>query len=138
MTYNVIVTPTADAEAMEAVAWHAERSTDAAQRWHERLTRAINSLAKLPTRCPVSQEDSKALGCEVRLLLYGKRSGAPPPAEDEFQRVTKTTTYSREPEPSSFLGCMQEESQTPESPVAEIPDAPAATIPQVAPADWPS
>ncbi len=73
MTYNVIVTPTADAEAMEAVAWYAERSTDAAQRWHERLTRAINSLAKLPTRCPVSQEDSKALGCEVRLLLYGKR-----------------------------------------------------------------
>ena len=72
MTYNVIVTPTADAEAMEAVAWYAERSTDAAQRWHERLTRAINSLAKLPTRCPVSQEDSKALGCEVRLLLYGK------------------------------------------------------------------
>ena len=75
MTYNVIVTPTADAEAMEAVAWYAERSTDAAQRWHERLTRAINSLAKLPTRCPVSQEDSKALGCEVRLLLYGKRRG---------------------------------------------------------------
>ena len=77
MTYNVIVTPTADAEAMEAVAWYAERSTDAAQRWHERLTRAINSLAKLPTRCPVSQEDSKALGCEVRLLLYGKHTGAP-------------------------------------------------------------
>jgi plasmid stabilization system protein ParE len=75
VTYNVIVTPTADAEAMEAVAWYAERSTDAAQRWHERLTRAINSLAKLPTRCPVSQEDSKALGCEVRLLLYGKRGG---------------------------------------------------------------
>jgi plasmid stabilization system protein ParE len=75
LTYNVIVTPTADAEAMEAVAWYAERSTDAAQQWHERLTRAINSLAKLPTRCPVSQEDSKALGCEVRLLLYGKRRG---------------------------------------------------------------
>ena len=77
MTYNVIVTPTADAEAMEAVAWYAERSSDAAQRWHERLTRAINSLAKLPTRCPVSQEDSKALGCEVRLLLYGN-AGVPP------------------------------------------------------------
>ena len=75
MTYNVIVTPTADAEAMEAVAWYADRSTDPAQQWHERLTRAINSLAKLPTRCPVSQEDSKALGCEVRLLLYGKRRG---------------------------------------------------------------
>ena len=80
MTYNVIVTPTADAAAMEAVAWYAERSTDAAQQWHERLKRAINSLAKLPTRCPVSQEDSKALACEVWLLLYGKRRGAPPSA----------------------------------------------------------
>src|SRR5208337_4006198 len=123
---------------MEAVACYAERSTDAAPRWDERRTGAVNSRAKLPTRCPVSQKDSKALGCEVRLLLYGKRSGAPPPAEDEFQRVTNTTTYSREPEPSSFLGCTQEQSQTPEAPVAEIPDAPAATIPQVAPADWPS
>jgi len=75
VTYNVIVTPTADAEAMEAVAWYAERSSDAAQRWHAGITRAINSLAKLPTRCPVAQEDSKVLGCEVRLLLYGKRRG---------------------------------------------------------------
>ena len=75
MTYNVIVTPTADAEAMEAVAWYAERSTDVAQRWHAGLTRAIDGLAKLPTRCPVSPVDSKALGCEVRRLLYGKRRG---------------------------------------------------------------
>jgi plasmid stabilization system protein ParE len=75
VTYNVIITPTADAEAMEAVAWYAERSPDAAQRWHDGLTRAINRLAKLPTRCPVSREDSQALGCEVRLLLYGKRRG---------------------------------------------------------------
>ena len=38
-------------------------------------TRALNSPAKLPTRCPVSQEGSKALGCEVRHLLHGKRRG---------------------------------------------------------------
>lgn len=75
MTYNVIVTPTADDEAMEAVRWHAERSVDAAQRWHDGLTRAIDSLAKMPSRCPVSQADSQALGCEVRQLLYGKRRG---------------------------------------------------------------
>jgi hypothetical protein len=37
--------------------------------------RAINKPAKTPMRCPVSQEDSEALGCEVRLLLYGKRRG---------------------------------------------------------------
>ena len=71
MTYDVIVTPTAADEAMEAVRWYAERSPDAAQRWHDGLARAIDSLAKLPTRCPVSQADSRALGCEVRQLLYG-------------------------------------------------------------------
>jgi plasmid stabilization system protein ParE len=60
VTYNVIVTPTADDEAMEAVRWYAERSPDAAQRWHDGLTRAIDSLAKMPTRCPVSQADSRA------------------------------------------------------------------------------
>jgi plasmid stabilization system protein ParE len=60
---------------MEAVRWYAERSPDAAQRWHDGLSRAIDSLAKLPTRCPVSQADSRALGCEVRQLLYGKRRG---------------------------------------------------------------
>jgi plasmid stabilization system protein ParE len=75
VTYNVIVTPTADEEAMDALRWYAERSPDAAQRWQNGLTRAINSLAKLPNRCPVSQADSEALGCEVRLLAYGKRRG---------------------------------------------------------------
>jgi len=78
LTYNVIVTPTADAAAMEAVAWYAERSTDAAQQWHERLTRAINSLTKLPTRCPVSQEDSKALGCEGAASTLREAQGCPP------------------------------------------------------------
>ena len=70
MTYTVNVTPTADAEAMEA-----EWSTDAAQQWYAGLTRAIDSLAKLQTCCPVPQEDSKAFGCEERLVLYGKRRG---------------------------------------------------------------
>ena len=75
MTYSLIVTPTAEEEAMEAVRWYAERSADAAQRWHDGLTKAINSLARLPSRCPVSQADFQALGCEVRQLLYGKRRG---------------------------------------------------------------
>jgi plasmid stabilization system protein ParE len=73
--YHVVVTPTADAEAMEAVEWYFERSADAAERWRSGLDRAIDSLAKLPTRCPVSRDDSATLGCEVRLLLYGKRRG---------------------------------------------------------------
>jgi len=60
VSYHVIVTPTADAESMEAVHWYAERFPDAAQRRHTGLTRAINSLAKTPIPCPVSQEDSEA------------------------------------------------------------------------------
>jgi plasmid stabilization system protein ParE len=75
VTYRVIVTPTADNEAMEAVRWYAERSPDAAQHWHDGLALAIDSLAGMPSRCPVSPDDSQALGCEVRILLYGKRRG---------------------------------------------------------------
>lgn len=75
MTYRVIVTPTADDEAIEAVRWYAERSPDAAQRWHDGLAHAIDSLAWMPTRCRVSPDDSQALGCEVRILLYGRHPG---------------------------------------------------------------
>ncbi len=72
MTYRVIVTPTAYDEAMAAVRWYAERSPDTAQRWHDGLARAVESLTWMPTRCPVSPDDSQALGCEVRILLYGR------------------------------------------------------------------
>lgn len=75
MNYRVIVTPTADAEAMEAFRWYAERSAAVAERWHAGLNRAIASLADNPSRFPVSEEDSEALGCETRLLLYGRRHG---------------------------------------------------------------
>lgn len=75
MYYHVVVTPTADAEAMESFLWCAERSLDAADTWYAGLDRALNSLAVNPTRCPVAQEDSEALGREVRILLYGKRRG---------------------------------------------------------------
>ena len=75
MSYRVIVTPIADAEALEAFRWYAERSATAAERWYAGLNRAIVSLAEKPSRFPVSQEDSDALGCETRILLHGRRSG---------------------------------------------------------------
>jgi plasmid stabilization system protein ParE len=75
VSYNLIVTPTADAEAMEAFRWYAEHSLDAAEKWYAGLNRAMDSLTEKPTRCPVSQEDSEALGCETRILLHGKRRG---------------------------------------------------------------
>ena len=75
MTYRVLVTPIADAEAMEAFRWYADRSATVAERWYAGLNKAITSLAKNPGRFPVSQEDSTALGCEARMLLYGRRRG---------------------------------------------------------------
>jgi len=75
VSYRVIVTPTADAEALEAFRWYAEHSPAAARRWHAGLARAIHGLSGHPERQPVSEEDCEALGCETRLLLYGRRRG---------------------------------------------------------------
>ena len=75
MTYHVIVTRTADAEAMEAFRWYAERSPAVARRWYQGLERALEALETQPTRHPVSEDDSDALGRDVRLKLYGRRRG---------------------------------------------------------------
>jgi plasmid stabilization system protein ParE len=75
VSYRVVVTPIADAEAMESFVWYAERSLIAAERWHAGLARAIDRLAEHPERCPVSEEDSAKLGREVRMLLYGRKRG---------------------------------------------------------------
>ena len=75
MSYQVVVTPTADAEALKAFLWYAERSPESAEKWYAGLYRAMDSLTEKPTRCPISREDSEALGCERRILLHGKRRG---------------------------------------------------------------
>jgi plasmid stabilization system protein ParE len=75
VSYRVIVTPIANAEAMEAFDWYAARSHAAAARWHAGLSRAIASLSENPERCPVSEDDSEALGREIRLKLHGRRHG---------------------------------------------------------------
>ena len=60
---------------MVSFRWYVERSPAAAARWLGGLTRSMNSLAKNPGRHPLSPDDSEALGCEVRVLLYGRRRG---------------------------------------------------------------
>ena len=75
MIYSVIVTPTADAEAMDAFHWYANKSLAAAAKWHAGLSRALASLTKNPLRFPISEDDSEALGREVRMLIYGRRLG---------------------------------------------------------------
>jgi plasmid stabilization system protein ParE len=75
VSYRVIVTPTADAEAMESFRWYAGRSRTAANRWYSGLKRALGRLIESPDRFPISPEDSEVLGCEARMLLYGRRRG---------------------------------------------------------------
>ncbi len=75
MSYRVIITPTADAEAMESFRWYADRSPGAAARWYAGLNRALAGLSENPTRYAVSDEDSVTLGREIRFKLYGRRRG---------------------------------------------------------------
>jgi plasmid stabilization system protein ParE len=72
MTYPVEITPFAIADAELAYLWLRERSPEAAAAWYNGLFDAIDSLEKMPYRCPLSPE-SEELNIELRQLLYGKR-----------------------------------------------------------------
>jgi len=57
MTYQGIITPTAERDIDEAVAWWQEhRSAAQAERWYEKIKPAIATLAEHPDRCPISPE----------------------------------------------------------------------------------
>lgn len=76
MTYRVIVQPGAERDMRTAALWILARSKSsrAALRWVNGLRAKIATLKTTPQRCPVDP-DSEAYGEEVRVLLYGKRSG---------------------------------------------------------------
>lgn len=93
MKYRVLVTPTADAEAMAAFRWYAERSVTAAERWYAGLNRAMARLADNPARHAISEDDSEALGARrgcsstaaaVAFTASSTRSAARPPGFSEF------------------------------------------------------
>ena len=73
MTYRVVFTPRARADAIEAFRWIAEQSPEAAVRWYNGLERAVAKLDRFPERCPVLEEESEQLGLSLRLLVYGRR-----------------------------------------------------------------
>jgi plasmid stabilization system protein ParE len=52
------------------VAWYAERSQTAADRWYAGLLESLNSLAKNPQRCPLALENPR-FPIELRQLNYG-------------------------------------------------------------------
>jgi plasmid stabilization system protein ParE len=74
VTYRIIFTPRARADAMNAFRWIEERSPTAAARWYAGLRRAVAKLAKMPERHPIAEE-SEQLGLNLRQMLYGRRRG---------------------------------------------------------------
>jgi plasmid stabilization system protein ParE len=73
--YNVIVQPRAEAQAVTAFRWLAERSPSAATRWLTGLEKAIAKLMERPERHALAVEESERFGIEIRQCLYGKKRG---------------------------------------------------------------
>ena len=53
--------------------WYASESPQAAKRWYHSLVQKIETLQSYPKRCPVTNEESKGTGREVRQLLHGTK-----------------------------------------------------------------
>ena len=75
MTYRIVFTARARADAIEAFRYMADRSPDAAERWYTGLEKAIAKLSTLPERHPVAQDESELLGLTIRQMIYGKKPG---------------------------------------------------------------
>ncbi len=73
--FRVIIQPRAEAAALAAFAWLAERSPEAAARWLNGLRKAIAKLADGPTIHPFAVEESERFGLPIRQALYGRRRG---------------------------------------------------------------
>ncbi len=66
MTYRIVVTARARADAIRAFRWIAERSPDSASRWSAGLQKAIVKLGQFPDRNPVAEEESEQVGIILR------------------------------------------------------------------------
>ena len=75
MSYRVIFTPKARADAIEAFRWIAEQSPDAVARWYAGLEKAIVKLSSNPERHSVAEDESERFGVTLRQMLYGRRRG---------------------------------------------------------------
>ena len=75
MTYRIVFTARARADAVGQFRYLAERSPTAAARWYAGLEKAIVKLTKLPERHPVAEDESDHVGITLRQMLYGRRPG---------------------------------------------------------------
>src|SRR5689334_22619372 len=72
MTYRVELADSAEADAEVAYLWLRAHFPDTAARWFNGLYAAIDTLSKLPLRCPLAPEAAE-IGMPLRQLLYGRR-----------------------------------------------------------------
>jgi plasmid stabilization system protein ParE len=71
MTFQVEITPIAEAQIEQAYLWYRERNPEFADRWFRGLMNAIATLQEKPRRCALAVEH-EIFPEEVRQLLYGK------------------------------------------------------------------
>lgn len=71
MTFQVELTPVAEAQIEKAYCWYRESNSEFADRWFRDLMNAIATLQEKPQRCTLALEH-KIFPEEVRQLLYGK------------------------------------------------------------------
>jgi len=69
--YAVRVSPVVENAILEQARFIAADKPSAAIAWLERLWDAMENLATLPERSPVSQPESEALGTDIRKLAFG-------------------------------------------------------------------
>jgi plasmid stabilization system protein ParE len=75
VTYRVVFTAMARADAVRQFRYLANRSPAAAARWYTGLEKAVAKLGELPERHPIAQDESEQVGITLRQMLYGRRRG---------------------------------------------------------------
>lgn len=73
--YEIRISEPAEADIESAFEYLFLRDVAYAERWHEGLIEAINSLRTMPHRCSIAP-DNHRYDHEVRQLWYGKRRSA--------------------------------------------------------------
>jgi plasmid stabilization system protein ParE len=71
MTFQVEITPVAEAQIEQAYCWYRRHNPEFADRWFRGLMNTIATLQEKPRRCTLAIEH-EIFPEEVRQLLYGK------------------------------------------------------------------
>jgi plasmid stabilization system protein ParE len=71
MTFQVELTPVAEAQIEQSYQWYRDRNPEFADRWFRGLMNTIATLQEKPQRCTLAVEH-EIFPEEVRQLLYGK------------------------------------------------------------------